>query len=100
MGAVMGIDVAMSLPQSHEFDRFMIVIDTTLTATTIIQLLKSRSTIRTVDLTMSTAPQFFTNAHDFTMINPVISNYQYVGGECPRYSRRRIPFANSYNSRS
>jgi hypothetical protein len=77
----MGI-VAMSLPQSHEFDRFMIVIDTTLTATTIIQLLKSRSAIRTVNLTMSTAvPQFFANAHDITMINPVISNYQYVGGE-------------------
>jgi hypothetical protein len=58
-----------------------IVIDTTLTATTIIQFLKSRSTIRTVDFSMSTAaPQFFPNAHDITMINPVISNYQYLGG--------------------
>jgi hypothetical protein len=68
----------------HEFDRFMIVsyrFVTTLTATTIIQFLKSRS-IRTVDLTMSTAgPQFFTNAQDITMINPVFSNYQYLGGE-------------------
>jgi hypothetical protein len=53
----------------------------TLTATTIIQFLKSHSAIRTVNPTMSTAaPQFFTGAHDFTMHNPVISNYQ-LGGE-------------------
>jgi hypothetical protein len=75
------------LTPHHEFDRFVIVsysyrFVTTLTTTTIIQFSKSRSTIRTVDLTMSTAaPQFFPNAHDITMINPVISNYQYVGGE-------------------
>jgi len=56
---------------------------TTLTATTTIHFLKSRSAIRTVDFTMSTAPQFFTNSHDITMINPIISNYQYqyLGGE-------------------
>ena len=73
--------VAMSLCDSNRI-RFIVVIDTTPTPTTTIQFLKSRSTIRTVNLTMSsTAPQFFTNAHDITMINPVISNYQYVGGE-------------------
>ena len=54
----------------------------TQTATTIIQFLKSHSAIRTVDLTMSTAaPQFFPNAHDITMHNPIISNYQYIGGK-------------------
>jgi hypothetical protein len=69
----------------HEFDRLMIVsyrFIITLTATTIIQFLKSHSAIRTVNPTMSTAaPQFFTGAHDITMHNPIISNYQYVGGE-------------------
>jgi len=71
-------------PPHHECDRFVIVSHrfiTTLTATTIIQFLKSRSAIRIVNLIMSTAPQFFTNSHDITMINPVISSYQYLGGE-------------------
>jgi hypothetical protein len=63
-----------SLIDSSSCYRFVI----TLTATTIIQK-KSRSGIRTVNLTMSTAAQFFTNAHDFTMINPVIQNYEYHG---------------------
>jgi len=78
------IDRCGYVTSHHECNRFVIVSYrsvTTLTATTTIQFLKSHSAIRTVDFTMSTAPQFFTNSHDITMINPVISNYQYLGGE-------------------
>jgi len=82
--------LCVTIKPHHEFDRSWVMDSSPLWLQPLSSI--SRSAIRIVNLTISTAaPHFFPNAHDFSMNNLVTFNYQYLGGEGPRYSRCWIP---------